>query len=579
MLINYLKVSLRFLVRNKLFSLINIIGLAIGMAATILILLWVFDEISFDRYHINYKSIYRVVSVRNLGNEITDNARTPNPLGPEAKEYFPEIQNFFRYQGVEAWPLKTKDISTIEEVLACADPAIFDMLGFKFIHGDKSSAFSLPNSMVITIGMANRFFGKTDVIGETITLFENEEFTITGIIDIIPENSHIMFDCIIPISNFGRYWHQDLNEWESGMFYTYIQIREKTNSEILSNLLFENFKSQLEIRNIEGIKLQKLRDIHLNSDHIELDLDNYNKGNKSLVYLFIVIAIGILIIACINFINLSTAGSIIRFKEIYIRKVIGSLKKQLVFQFISESVLISFIAHILAMFIVEIFISSFNQLTNKHLVIDYTNPFLLIIIIFMILITGIGAGAFPAFYLSQSYKIKGVSVSKMITALSNKLNIRKVLVVFQFVISSTLIISSLFIYKQINYAQNKDLGYDYKNIVRLYRTRTFMENLEVKKRILLEHPNVINISGSHSIFNFGEGEENIVWEGKEPDIDFVIYQLSIDYEFINTYGLKIIDGRGFSEDFSTDTSNYILNETAIKAMNIKDPIGKRISFL
>ncbi len=580
MIRNYLKVSLRFLFRNKLFSIINIVGLAIGMAATLLIILWVVDEISFDRYHKKQKSLYRIISVRNLGNEITDNARTPNPLGVEAMESFPEIKNFFRYQGVEAWPLKTKEISSIEEVLACADPSIFEMLSFKFIDGDKISAFSAKNSMVITKGMANRFFGKIDAVGESITLFEDEEFTITGIIDEIPENSHIMFDCIVPISNFERYWEQDFTDWNTDllMFYTYFELQERTDPEILSGLLYKNFESQLKESHIEGIKFQRLKDIHLDSEIIEQDLDNYNKGNKSLVYLFILIALGILIIACINFINLSTAGSIIRLKEIKIRRVLGSRKNQLVFQFISESVIISFIAHILAMFIIELFIPSFNELTNKHILIDYSNPVLFLLIILMLVFIGIGAGTFPAFYLTRKFQNQLIGASGIIKRKSSKLNIRKVLVVFQFVISSTLIVSSLFIYKQIRYAQNKDLGYDHENIVRLHRTHTFSRNFETKRSILLQYPDVISISKSGSIFNFGEGQEDISWEGKEPQSDFIIYQLGVDSEFINTYGLKIIDGRGFSSDFGTDSLNYILNETAVLSMNLNDPIGKRITY-
>ncbi|HEX9974328.1 MAG TPA: ABC transporter permease [bacterium] len=569
---NYLKIALRNIKKHKGFSFINVTGLAIGMAICILMLLWVRDELSFDRFHENGDQIYRVVSEIHTADHISRNARTPNPLGLTLKAKYPEIINFVRFQGFDQWLVKYEDKSFINDNLGTADPSFFEMLSFPFIKGDPKTALKDKNSIVITENMAKKYFGDEDPMGKVLKILE--DFTVTGVIKNIPENSHFHFDCIFPIEIMESFWETNFDDWRAIRFYTYLQLGKNNSGEMVSQKIANVVRDHLPSSNTK-IYLQPLRDVHLRSD-FEWDLDNYAQGSMTYIYIFTLVAFCILLLACINFMNLSTARSMQRAKEVGMRKVSGAQRSDVIKQFFGESILLTFIALFLALILTELILPVFNNLSGKQLSLEFFNNFgFLIGLLGIALLTGIISGSYPAIFLSRFHPaevLKGVSH----WSTNRGTSLRKILVIFQFALTTILIIGTTVIYNQVNYIRNKNLGFNRDHIITF---GSHHMNYEPFKNELLKNPNILSMTQSQAPNLQPWGVIGFNWEGQTPDQkDIMLYPVQVDYDYLKTFNIKMAEGRFFSKEFSTDaTQAVVINETAAKVLGMKSPLGKKIS--
>jgi putative ABC transport system permease protein len=568
---NYLKIALRNIKRQKGYSFINMAGLAIGMACCILLFLWVQDELSFDRFHENADEIYRVISEIHTVDKITHNARTPNPLGPAVKEKYPEIINFIRYQGFAGWLVQAGDKSFINDNLGTADPSFFEMFTFPFLNGDPKTALNERYSIVITENMAKKYFGNEDPMEKIIRI--GEDFKVTGVIKNIPENSHLHFDCIIPIINMETHWETDLKDWQDIRFYTYIQLHKKSSPEDVSEKISGIIKEYLP-KSPTMVYLQPLTDVHLRSD-FEEDLDNYNQGSIAYVFIFSITALGILLIACINFMNLSTARSANRAKEVGMRKVAGAQRMDIIKQFFGESILLAFIALIFALLLVELLLPLLNDLSGKHLALDFSGNIQLFLgLIAIALLTGLFSGSYPSLFLSSFQPVN--IMKKDFSSKASSGSLRKVLVLFQFTLTIILLIGTTLIYSQLNYIRHRDLGFDKDHVLEFW---TAHADYEALKNELRKNPNILNVTNSETPGREPWGATGLDWDGKIAGEEVRFYPTMADYDYLETLNLEMVEGRYFSKEFPTDvTQAVIVNEAAVKAMGMESPVGKRLRF-
>ncbi|MFC1725932.1 ABC transporter permease [candidate division KSB1 bacterium] len=569
---NYLKTALRNINKHRGYSFTNISGLSIAIACCILMLLWIHDELSYDRFHENFNGLYRVTSKIPASNEITHIARTANAVGPALVAQYPDVVNFTRYQGFENTMVEANGKSFISDYFAVADPAFFEMFSFSFIKGDPASALSDKNSIVITESFAKKYFGEEEALGQTMSIqISRVPYIVTGVIEDMPETSHIHFDCIVHFNFCVKYKHADPQGWEIDLYYTYLQLREGSNPEDINRKISGIIKEHDE-KSLAEIYLQPLKDIHLRSD-LSGDLDNYKKGDIKYIYIYCITALSILMIACINFMNLSTARAGRRTKEIGLRKVIGAQKSHLLKQFLGESILLSLFGLFLAVVLVVIALPTFNYLTNKKLVLDFSiDPIIMTGIMGITLFTGVISGLYPAFFLSA---LKPVNALKNLGFKSGKggLYLRRTLVILQFVLSIFLIAGTLIVYDQLDYIRNKPLGYDHRNVI----IPGAYFNDQAKDE-LLKNPNFISLTrGTIPSFEI-RGNSTYIWDGKEPDREITLYPASADYEYLKTFNMTMKEGRFFSGEFAADEKNFIVNETAAKVMGLENPIGIKVSY-
>lgn len=569
MLKNYLKLALRNIIKHKAYSFINISGLAIGMACTILILLWVQSEWSYDRFHENSPEISRVIiNSQNPDGSIGSSYWNPGGIAPELKDKYPEIINYTRIR--PPWPCQLKYKENISKSMTCmADPSFFTVFTFPLIKGDPQTVLSDPKSIVLTEEAAKRYFGDEDPIGKTITLDFWREFDlqVTGILKNVPTNSHLQFDCLIPFS-VARTLGWKVDSWEGSDYISYLVLKKNSRHEEVNQKISGIIKERYPESNAT-VQLQPLTHIHLHKLG--------GGGPIIYIYIFSSMAIFILLIACINFMNLSTARSTIRAKEIGIRKVMGAHRKQLEKQFIGESILMAFIALTIAVAFVNLFLPIFNNLTGKEISIDYDGTIILSFFI-IALITGIISGIYPAVFLSSFQPgriLKGVS-----RAGSKNPSFRKSLVVFQFVLSVFLIISATIVYNQLHYIKNINLGYDKEHVVCFGLSKGMSDKYDTVKQKLLQDSNVLAMTASHSSFiNKNSSISGASWEGKTDEKKLNMFIHAVDYDYLKTFNMEMIQGRFFSEEFSTDAEEgIVLNEAAIEAMGIENPVGKQFKF-
>ena len=575
MLKNYMKVTFRNVRKHKVFSFINISGLSVGIACAIMILLWVRYELSYDKFHKNADRIYRVIgSYRDR--EIQD-PYMPGPLGEHLKNNYPDIEDYTLYK---SWD---KKIVFEKRSFICTgsyvNPAFFEFFSFPFSKGNPEIVFNHPNSIVITEELSQKLFGSEDPIGKILQYFpwgDGMDLTVTGVIKNVPDNSHIQFDFLVPaeiIPEFGRVWTNKSP-------HIYVLLSENSNhkdvSEKISGVLDET-RPELNY----SVYLQPLKEIHLY--HLT------KEGRKiTYVIIFSVMAVIILLVACINFMNLSTARSSIRFKEIGIKKAVGSRRRQLIYQFLSESVILTFIALILGLILVFLLVPNVNRLLGSNLKLDFTPGFIFYILLITIF-TGLVSGSYPAFYLSsfdtvsilrQQMTIFSLSGRKKLNVFFRRSILRKTLVVFQFTFSIVFIISAVFIYNQLNFMRKKDLGYNQDNILMVKMEGGLRNHYLNVKNGLLQDPNILNVTCS--------GFSLIKWEAsdieKKIDNQNVRFEMGIgvnlvDFDFLETFGLSLIQGRFFSRKFPVDLNGAaVLNESTVKVMGIENPIGKKITW-
>lgn len=573
--------------RTKLYSSINLLGLAIGLAACIFISLWVNDELSYDSFNTNARRIFRIEQ-KYFGDEIS--GQFPTTGGPYAStlvEEYPEIENSVRFWKREH-TVQAQQKVLHQQVLFAVDNSIFKVFDYSLEKGDENTALIEPKTVVLTKELAQKYFGTDEVIGKSITFIrggELEDFKITGILKAVPVNSHVQFEMLCSISTY--FGLEFFDRWDSNFLYTYVLLAEGVSIADLETKFvsfmekyrrpfFEKYlEPNAPIDEIVQLKLKKVTDIHLNPT---VERETGPQGNKTAVYIFSTIAILILVVACINFINLSTARANKRAKEVGLRKTIGANSNQLFHQFLLEAITISLIALIIAATLVLAFLPPFNQLSGKEfsigLIFSVNN---LLVLLGITILTGLISGLYPAFYLTS---LQPVEVFKGTTFKnSRKSAFRKYLVIIQFIVSIALIISTIVISEQMKYVRDKFLGFDKENVITIpIKNRTMFDKIEKFRNSLLEHSKIRNLSVSSNIpgdiiFN---DTEFIFDETGKP---YVFINMTTGFEFIDTYKMKIVAGRNFSRDFGADINGAaIFNEAAVKKTGLtpEEIIGKKL---
>jgi ABC-type antimicrobial peptide transport system permease subunit len=573
---NYLKTALRNLIRYKGYSLINIAGFAIGIASCILILLWVQDELSFDRFHKNLDDLYRVVEEQHYSDgTVFPIARTPYPLGPALVEDYPEIICFTHFTFYGRILIEFQDNSFYESGFAFADPSLLKMFSFPLVEGDPEKALSGRNSVVISEDMAKKYFGAEDPIGKTLTMDNAIDFQVSGVFKNIPPNSHLQFDFLSPFETFVKLagWG---TQWGNNSYYTYVQLEKNTHPQHIAQKIYEYIKK---VHPQSGTKflLQPVKDIHLHSD-FAIDLGGKSENKAKYVHMFSVIAVFVLLIACMNFMNLTTARASRRSLEIGMRKVVGANRRKLIRQFLGESILVSFLSLLIAVALVLLVLPAFNRISEKNLSLNSLDIGLLAAgLIGIALITGIISGFYPAFLLSA---IKPIRVLKGSLRMGSKNSaFRKILVTFQFSLSIGLIIGTFVVYRQLAFMQKKNLGYNQEQIVYFSERGKFWESYDTFKMELQRNPDIVGITAASSIpTHTVTSTSGVSWEGKDPEFNVLFTQFNVDYDYFETLEMEMVRGRAFSEEFPTDaTDAFILNETGASLTGMEDPVGKKFT--
>ena len=584
MIRNFFLISIRNIFRNKSFSLINIFGLAIGLVCSILIALFVFNELSYDRYHKNAKNIYRVGIDASLNGSIFKAYVTGAPVGNTFREEIPEVLSSTR---VIKWSfdedktiIKVDSNIFVEENLFYVDSTFTAIFDVDFIAGNPKEALNKPGQIIITETSSNIYFGDENPIGKSLKISGND-FTISGVVKDCPGNSHFHYNMLASLVGT---WVTDLTTWMSNDFsYTYLLLeegadlekvsglisqigREHTESEFLS-MFGEDIESLNNPENHFSYIIQPIVDIHL---HSHTDFEMEPNSSMSQVYIFIITALIILIVACINFMNLSTARSAKRAKEVAIRKIIGAKRRNLFLQFLFESVILSTIALFIALIIIESILPLFNTFIGKHLSLGYSEHPVIIAYLFLLAISvGIFSGLYSAGFMS-GIKIMNVIKTNLFSG-KNHSWFRNILVIFQFSISIILICSTIIIYKQLQLIKEKDIGFNKKNILVINKGNHIEDSYEAFKQELLKNPIIQDVSFSNSLPGklFSGFPVNV--EGINSNKSYVPRMITVDYDFARTYNLSMAEGRFFSEDYPSDSFAIVINEAARKEMEIESP--------
>ena len=574
MLKNYLKVSLRSIKKNKAHSFINIFGLAVGMASCILVFLWIQDELSYDLFHKNADRLFRVDQIYLNPNRETAHLRlTPPALLESLRDKYPGIKNGARYL-YRKWKFKTKE-NTFIETGAIVDESFLDMFTFPLINGDRDRVLSSPDSIVLTENTAKKLFGDADPIGESLTIQDRYDFVVSGILKMIPRNSSLSFDFLVPYAFAQNVSSSFQDNWEDSFLHTYVQLQSATSMSAVSQNISGLIKEHAP-ESTSALSLIPISRIHLH------DPDPYKlegSGNATYVYLFSVMAVLLLIIACINFMNLSTAQSGNRAREVGMRKVIGAKRRDIIKQFYGESILLALIAFIFALGLAGLFLPEFNKLTGKQYGFDIASHSMNWgILLGVVVLTGIISGSYPAIFLS-SYQPVGI-LKGLLKRGRKGLHIRRTLVIFQFTLSIAAVIGTLVIYGQLRFMQNKDLGFDKDNVLYFSLRGDLARKYPTLKEELLKIPGVIHTTATDSPPGRRESfTNNISWEGKKLDDRAEMEVIAVDQDYLETFSMEMAQGRFFSSAYSTDdTEGIVVNEAAVKAMGMESPLGKRFSY-
>ena len=575
---NYVIIAFRNLWRNKLYSLINIFGLAIGIALSIMMFLYVYNELTYDNFH-EFKDRIYIVELKNDNvNEGTSiSAIATAGIGPSLLEEMPEVENMVRFSnhrpGFFSYNQKNYSVKNI----IYSDSSVFDIFSFRLIKGNPKTALTEPFTIVLTEKTAEKIFGNNDPIGKIIKFNNKENLLINGIVENPPENSQIKFNALISFTTLYKMPNMFLG-WDGGhSYYTYIKLNQNASIQQLYGKLPSFMEKHINYKyrqfgSVLSLIFEPLEKIHLYS---KVSGDLPTSGNLNQIYILSGIAIFILLIACINFINLSTAMSIKRAKEVGLRKVVGATKGKIITQFLGESFLLSFISLIIALIIIEIIQPVFNSLVYSNLnLYDQSNITILVGLILITIISGLFAGSFPAFYISG---FQPVTILKGgFNTIKGKPVLRKILIFVQFFITSILIVSTITFFLQLNFLKNKDLGFNKGNVILLGLTsETAQKKVDVLKNEFRKIPNVKNVAASTSYPGSGLTRNGYLPEGLENPI--MIHVIDVDYDYLSLMDIKIINGRNFSKEFGTDQSAFLINETLAKKLNWENPTGKYIS--
>jgi len=573
MIKNYFKTAWRNLWRHKLYSFINIKGLTVGLAVGILLLLWVQDEFSYDGFHKNEKNIYKVENMVGTGASRQLWSVTAAPIGVLAKKEIPGVEDAVRISGNGYYQLfKFKDKVFSEQNNFFTDPSLFSVFDFKLIKGNPSDPFPDDNSVVITESMAKKYFGNDDAMGKVIVADDKVNFKVTGVVNDFPKNSTFRADMLFPMSLLGSNMYANNKEGKN-LENDFMQFNYNTFLLFKPGFSFDGFA-------------EKLKQIHLkikpddtDADYLLLPLSKMHlhradgsDGGYSTVRMFFIIAILILVIACINYVNLSTARSMLRAKEVSLRKIVGAGRAQLFFQFIIETVVLFLFATVLGLGLVYVLLPLFNEISGKELILNLTNYRIWEIILFTVFGTLIISSIYPALLLSSFEPLK--ALKGKISARINDVTFRKTLVVVQFTFSVVLIAGTIIIKDQMSFMRSKQLGYD-KSYVLSCSMRKMGAHYDAVKAELLKQPGIAGVtSASVNIIRYGGHTGNNWWDGKQDGETLMLSPMGIDKDFISFFKMQMKEGNVFTGTIA-DSTHFILNETAVKAARLEDPIGKR----
>ena len=579
MIKNFIRIAVRNISRHKVFTFINVTGLAVGLAASLLILLWVQDEFSFEKFNSNAKSIYRVEEDQFYSGDRYHVTVTPVPSGPVWKEKIPEIEDQVR---INLWLprvlFRYEDKVFFETSISAVDSSLLKMFTFPLSMGDRETALNSPNSIILTQKLATKYFGSDNPVGKTLTVDNKEQFTVTGVFKEIPKNSMFSFSAVIPYSYLKKIGAAD-RSWGNNSIFTFILLKQgadiKAVNKKLTDIVLENNP-----QTTTKFSLFSLLDIHL---HGQFGFKE-SKGPVIVVTVFALIAIFILLIACINFINLSTAKASGRAREIGIKKVAGADQMSMIVQFMLESLLLVSIAMIIALILVGLFLGLFNNISGKNFSLpDLFQARFIINLLLVGLIAGFISGIYPALYLS-SFKPAAVLKGEAVSPKGNGA-LRRVLVVVQFTLSILIATSAIFMYRQLKFLQNKDLGFKKENLICIPMPQDMKPKYQSLKLELAKENLIQGVTASsHNPTMMGSNSGGASWPGKDPEKEVLIGTNGIDYDYLNTMNMKLVSGRDFSKDFPSDMArdtlgNFLVNEEVVKLMGIGDPVGKSFRFM
>ena len=558
-----LKIAWRNLVKDKQFTFINVLGLSAGLACALLIFLWVHDELSYDKFFANDERLYQLLE--------NDSEESSGLLSEAVKQQIPGAEYAAAVAPARWFPQYTLSAgdNNIKATGQYTGKEYFNIFSFKLIEGDKNKVLENKASIVISDELAKKLFGTTEnIIGEPVRFDQDTTFYVSGVFEKLPKHSSQQFDFVLSFEYFKiiKEW---VTRWSDKGPLNYVLLNKGTDINTF-NKKIADIVTVNSGDTSSTVSATRFSDVYLHNPGNTAA----GAGRAEYVRLFSVLAIFILVIACINFMNLSTAKASRRLKEIGIKKVVGADRKQLIFQFLSESLLLTLCATVFAIVIALLLLPAFNEITGKQINLHFDTKIILYFIA-IILCTGLLAGSYPALYLSK-FNPLSVLKGKLNTSVAEVLS-RKGLVVFQFTLSTILIVAVMVIYQQIQLIQNTDAGYNKNNILRLSAEGNIRGREESFIAALKNIPGVVNASSTyHKMIGRGYSHGGMHWEGKDPNTDVFFEAFEVDYDFVETMGMKMREGRSFSKSFGSDSTKIILNEKAVKAMGLKDPVGKTI---
>ncbi len=585
MIKNFFVNAFRNMRKQRGYIALNVAGLTIGLTSFLFITLYVMHELSFDRFHRNYQNIYRVKVVGQLSGSVLDQAVTCAPMASALVSEYPEILVSTRVTRMGSWLIQFGENRYNEDGVLFADSTFFRVFDFKLLKGDPATALERPRSMILTESYARKYFGNTDPMGKHMLVEDDTSlYTVTGIVQNIPDNSHIKFDILASMSTFPGQASNQI--WLSNNIYTYFVAKDGTRKDQLQEKLgglvtkyvgpqvkeligvtFEDFRKS---GNDYGFALEPLKDIHLKG------APQYNlepMGSLATVYIFSAIAILILVIAIINFINLATAKSVNRAKEVGVRKVSGANRRGLIAQFLGESFLVTAVSAILAVLFVFALMHSFNRMIGIDLSAGPLNTVTgILAILSLILVVAISAGFYPAFVLASFNPVEVLKGTMNPGSISRKL--RAMLVVFQFTVSIVIIIGSIIVYNQLSFMTKKDLGFNKDNLIILRRSDAIYKNYETFRNQILQIPGVVEAGFSRAIPGT-EYNNNAFFNDDDPEKKtYLLNQTQVSFDFPQALGVRLAEGRFFSREYGSDSTSVLINEAAVKSLGLKDPVGK-----
>jgi predicted permease len=574
MIKNYFKIALRNLQKNTVYSFINIAGLSVGIACSMLIFLWVADEYSFDAFHANYDRIYKVYKSETWAQGIGTGPSMPYPLKDAIKDKSNQVKHIVMTNWGEGNMLQVGE-KKVNKLGLSASEDFFKIFSFNMVKGDANTALNEPNSIVITESTAKVFFDEKDPINQLIKIDNGQELKVTGVIKDVPKQSAFRFDYVLPFAYYEatQNWvRNSKSNWNNNSFQMYVELQPGSTEAEVTNSIKDLVKNNNPKAPTATVFLHPISKWRLYS--------NFENGKNAggiieYVQLFTAIAVFVLIIACINFMNLATARSESRAREVGIRKSVGSRRKDLIFQFLGESILITFLSSMVAIVLVELVLPSYNTLVNKNIVIDYSSPLLWAGAIAWVVIIGFIAGSYPAFYLSAFQPVK---------VLKGKVNVgkgastpRKVLVTLQFGFSIFLIIGTIVIYQQIMHVKSRDMGYDRENLIQIWTNNELETNFQAVRTELERTGAVKSVCKSNSPITSIFSNNEVQWEGMNTEERVSFSTVATEYDYTKTMGIPLLEGGDFAREFN-DTLSVVLNQAAVDFIGLKDPIGKKIIY-